>query len=187
MIVVVADTSPLNYLSQINCDHVLPALYERVFVPAAVVEEPDDPKPVAAVRARLTRLPSWVVSVRNRQTDMLSSNGWMQHSCSSYGIAGSVSGKMASGPRKTGGAHVEYVAYAAKRYPPCTAENYLADRAMLRVVQMQLAKAVSINKLYIQAPSRYPHCCDERECAEAEGGAFVAASGRARASVICSQ
>ncbi len=139
MIVVVADTSPLNYLSQINCDHVLPALYERVFVPAAVVEEPDDPKPVAAVRARLTRLPSWVVSVRNRQTDMLSSNGWMQHSCSSYGIAGSVSGKMASGPRKTGGAHVEYVAYAAKRYPPCTAENYLADRAMLRVVQMQLA------------------------------------------------
>jgi predicted nucleic acid-binding protein len=36
VIVVVADTSPLNYLIQINCDHVLPTLYERVFVPSAV-------------------------------------------------------------------------------------------------------------------------------------------------------
>ena len=61
MIVVVADTSPLNYLIQINCDHVLPALYERVFVPTAVVEELDHPKSVAAVRAWLTRLPSWLV------------------------------------------------------------------------------------------------------------------------------
>ncbi len=61
MIVVVADTSPLNYLVQINCDHVLPALYERVFVPTAVVEELDHPKSVAAVRAWLTRLPSWLV------------------------------------------------------------------------------------------------------------------------------
>ena len=64
MIVVVADTSPLNYLIQINCDHVLPALYERVFVPTAVVEELDHPKSVAAVRAWLTRLPSWLVVER---------------------------------------------------------------------------------------------------------------------------
>ena len=61
MIVVVADTSPLNYLIQINCDHVLPALYERVLVPTAVVEELDHPRSVAAVRAWLTRLPSWLV------------------------------------------------------------------------------------------------------------------------------
>jgi predicted nucleic acid-binding protein len=40
VIVVVADTSPLNYLVQIRCDHVLPALYERVFVPTAVAPEP---------------------------------------------------------------------------------------------------------------------------------------------------
>jgi predicted nucleic acid-binding protein len=32
MIVVVADTSPLNYLVEINCQDVLPALYERVLV-----------------------------------------------------------------------------------------------------------------------------------------------------------
>ena len=39
MIVVVADTSPLNYLVQINREHILPALYTRVFVPTAVLEE----------------------------------------------------------------------------------------------------------------------------------------------------
>jgi predicted nucleic acid-binding protein len=61
VIVVVADTSPLNYLIQINCDHVLPALYERVFVPSAVVEELGHPRAVAAVREWLTRVPSWLV------------------------------------------------------------------------------------------------------------------------------
>ena len=39
MIVVVADTSPLNYLIQIECQGLLPALFERVFVPTAVVKE----------------------------------------------------------------------------------------------------------------------------------------------------
>lgn len=39
MIVVVADTSPLNYLIQTDSDHVLPALYEHVLVPSAVVGE----------------------------------------------------------------------------------------------------------------------------------------------------
>ena len=61
MIVVVADTSPLNYLIRINCDHVLPVLYERVYVPAAVVEELGHPRAVAAVRAWLARTPSWLV------------------------------------------------------------------------------------------------------------------------------
>jgi len=61
VIVVVADTSPLNYLIQINCEHILPALYERVFVPTAVVQELDHPRTVAAVRTWLTRVPSWLV------------------------------------------------------------------------------------------------------------------------------
>lgn len=61
MIVVVADTSPLNYLIQINCDQVLPALYERVFVPSAVVEELGHPRAIAAVRGWLTRMPSWLI------------------------------------------------------------------------------------------------------------------------------
>ena len=61
MIVVVADTSPLNYLIQIHCDDVLPALYERVFVPTAVVEELAHPRATAAVRAWLGNAPPWLV------------------------------------------------------------------------------------------------------------------------------
>jgi predicted nucleic acid-binding protein len=64
VIVVVADTSPLNYLIQINCDHVLPALYERVLVPAAVVEELQHPRTTAAVRTWLAHTPSWLVVER---------------------------------------------------------------------------------------------------------------------------
>jgi predicted nucleic acid-binding protein len=59
VIVVVADTSPLNYLIQIDSDHVLPALYEHVLVPSAVVNELRHPRSVAAVHAWLTRMPSW--------------------------------------------------------------------------------------------------------------------------------
>jgi predicted nucleic acid-binding protein len=61
VIVVVADTSPLNYLIQISCDRILPALYERVHVPGAVVEELRHPATVAAVRTWLARMPSWLV------------------------------------------------------------------------------------------------------------------------------
>jgi uncharacterized protein len=61
VIVVVADTSPLNYLIQVNCDHVLPTLYEQVLVPGAVVQELDHPKSGPSVRAWLTHLPSWLV------------------------------------------------------------------------------------------------------------------------------
>lgn len=60
MIVVVADTSPLNYLVRINCEHVLPALYTRVFVPTAVLEELDHPRTDPAVRQWLSQLPSWL-------------------------------------------------------------------------------------------------------------------------------
>lgn len=61
MIVVVADTSPLNYLIQINGDHVLPTLYERVLVPSAVVEELRHPNAAAAVGAWLSHIPPWLV------------------------------------------------------------------------------------------------------------------------------
>jgi predicted nucleic acid-binding protein len=61
VIVVVADTSPLNYLIQIQCEHILPAMYTRVFVPTAVVEELDHPRTVSAVRAWLAQVPSWLV------------------------------------------------------------------------------------------------------------------------------
>lgn len=62
MIVVVADTSSLNYLIQTDSDHVLPALYEHVLVPSSVVGELGHPRSVAAVRAWLTRMPSWLAT-----------------------------------------------------------------------------------------------------------------------------
>ena len=61
MIVVVADTSPLNYLVRINCEHVLPALHTRVFVPAVVLDELGHAGTVPAVRQWLNELPSWLV------------------------------------------------------------------------------------------------------------------------------
>jgi predicted nucleic acid-binding protein len=61
MIVVVADTSPLNYLVEINCQDLLPALYERVLVPAVVVKELDHPGTPATVRSWLRQVPGWIV------------------------------------------------------------------------------------------------------------------------------
>jgi uncharacterized protein len=58
--IVVADTSPLNYLVQISCESALPALYKRIIVPSAVLAElahPDTPK---VVGSWLSRLPTWI-------------------------------------------------------------------------------------------------------------------------------
>jgi predicted nucleic acid-binding protein len=58
--IVVADTSPLNYFLQISCESLLPSLYQRVLVPPAVLEElahPDAPKIVANW---LLQLPGWI-------------------------------------------------------------------------------------------------------------------------------
>ena len=49
--IVVADTSPLNYLVQIQCDHVLPLLYGVVVVPLGVIEELSSDKAPSAVKA----------------------------------------------------------------------------------------------------------------------------------------
>jgi predicted nucleic acid-binding protein len=57
---VIADTSPLNYLLLIGAEEVLPALYRRVLIPEAVLQElrrPESPKIVAAWAARL---PAWI-------------------------------------------------------------------------------------------------------------------------------
>jgi predicted nucleic acid-binding protein len=58
--IVVADTSPLNYLLQINCESALPALYKRIIIPSAVLAElahPDSPK---VVSSWLLQLPEWI-------------------------------------------------------------------------------------------------------------------------------
>jgi predicted nucleic acid-binding protein len=58
--IVIADTSPLNYLIQIDCDYLLPQLYGRIIVPTGVMRELGHPGAPAAVRMWLTRVPAWI-------------------------------------------------------------------------------------------------------------------------------
>jgi predicted nucleic acid-binding protein len=58
--IVIADTSPLNYLIQIDCDGLLPQLYQRVYVPPAVIQELRHPGAPPSVRDWLLQLPAWI-------------------------------------------------------------------------------------------------------------------------------
>jgi uncharacterized protein len=58
--IVVADTSPLNYLVQISCESVLPVLYKRIVVPAAVLAELSHPDTPSVVSSWLLHLPAWI-------------------------------------------------------------------------------------------------------------------------------
>lgn len=60
MAVVVADTGPLNYLVQIDAVELLPELFGRIIVPAAVHDELGHPRTPAAVRAWIARVPAWL-------------------------------------------------------------------------------------------------------------------------------
>jgi predicted nucleic acid-binding protein len=58
--IVVADTSPLNYLIQIECDSLLPQLYTRIVIPTGVMKELEHAGAPAMVRAWLRNIPAWV-------------------------------------------------------------------------------------------------------------------------------
>ena len=60
MRLVVADTSPINYLLLIGHIDILPALFEKVILPAAVWDELRHPKAPVAVRSWVGEPPSWV-------------------------------------------------------------------------------------------------------------------------------
>lgn len=60
MIVVVSDTSPLNYLVLIGHIEVLPAIFGRVLIPIAVHEELQQEGAPPAVRIWVSTLPDWV-------------------------------------------------------------------------------------------------------------------------------
>lgn len=57
---VIADTSPLNYLVWIEVVELLPQLYVRVVIPPEVRDELLAPDAPAAVRSWARALPSWV-------------------------------------------------------------------------------------------------------------------------------
>jgi predicted nucleic acid-binding protein len=58
--IVVADTSPLNYLILIEHDGILPKLYHQVLVPAEVLRELSHPGAPDAVRSWLRNPPVWL-------------------------------------------------------------------------------------------------------------------------------
>jgi predicted nucleic acid-binding protein len=60
MRLVVADTSPLNYLVLIGQIEILPALFERVFVPQIVQNELRHDQAPESVRRWITQPPSWL-------------------------------------------------------------------------------------------------------------------------------
>lgn len=58
--IVVADTSPLNYFLQIKCESLLPSLYQRVLIPPAVLHELGHPEAPGVVGQWLSELPDWI-------------------------------------------------------------------------------------------------------------------------------
>jgi predicted nucleic acid-binding protein len=64
-VIVVADTSPLNYLIQLGFDSLLPQLYGHIVVPSAVMQELRHSGAPSEVRAWLTHVPGWVHVNRN--------------------------------------------------------------------------------------------------------------------------
>jgi len=58
--IVVADTTPINYLILIREIHLLEQLYGRIVLPSAVRDELLHPRAPEAVRAWITQPPAWV-------------------------------------------------------------------------------------------------------------------------------
>lgn len=58
--IVVSDTSPLNYLVLAEAVGVLPQLFDRVLIPPTVLAELNRPRTPAAVRAWAASPPAWV-------------------------------------------------------------------------------------------------------------------------------
>ncbi len=58
--IVIADTTPLNYLVLIDLAEILPQLYGRVLIPQAVWEEFQSPETPEAVGAWVTQPPTWL-------------------------------------------------------------------------------------------------------------------------------
>ena len=62
--IVVSDTSPLNYLILTESVHVLPAILGRVYAPSAVVVELSHPRSPEAVRTWAGSPPQWLEGSR---------------------------------------------------------------------------------------------------------------------------
>jgi predicted nucleic acid-binding protein len=59
--IVVTDTTPLNYLILLDAAHVLPGLFGRVYAPSAVIRELAHPRSPESVRRWTDSLPEWLI------------------------------------------------------------------------------------------------------------------------------
>jgi predicted nucleic acid-binding protein len=66
--IVIADTSPVNYLVRIGSVDILPQLYGRVLVPPSVCGELQHPRAPEVVRAWILTPPHWLEIVAPKQT-----------------------------------------------------------------------------------------------------------------------
>ncbi len=73
--IVVSDTSPLNYLILIDAVGVLPKLYGRVLIPEAVANELMHPHTPAKVRHWVLRMPDWL-EVKKAPRDLPGLERW---------------------------------------------------------------------------------------------------------------
>ena len=60
MRLVVADTSPIRYLVRIGQIHLLPSLFEKIFLPSVVADELRHPSAPPAVRDWMRQPPGWL-------------------------------------------------------------------------------------------------------------------------------
>jgi predicted nucleic acid-binding protein len=67
--IVVSDTTPLNYLILIEAIHILPAIFGRVYAPSAVVTELSHPRSPEMVRAWASSPPGWLTIQDPTQID----------------------------------------------------------------------------------------------------------------------
>ena len=58
--IVVSDTSPLNYLVLIDLQHILPELFERILIPSAVRDELQSAGAPEAISRFMAAAPAWL-------------------------------------------------------------------------------------------------------------------------------
>jgi predicted nucleic acid-binding protein len=68
--IVVADTSPLNYLIRLGHADVLPEIYGRLLVPQAVLDEMQHPEAPSDVRGWASAPPAWFEKRDVQQIDV---------------------------------------------------------------------------------------------------------------------
>src|ERR1700686_3462549 len=59
---VVSDTSPINYLVLMELQDLLPALFDHVLIPGAVLRELQSPQAPATIRKWMASTPNWLES-----------------------------------------------------------------------------------------------------------------------------